>query len=347
MPAEQQNPTTEKIWAGCFFLGSVLLCGSSLLGVIWTGAGMGAAVAVLGWRRVLELLRRCLPVVLPAVMALLALAVYYLWSLKRGHRAAPGSTGVGNALFALYELAGFSGLGPGRLDIRSNGAAAFRPYLLPLIIYAAVVVCVLFAGIKHILQSAPRRVWLGAGGALGAAVVLLLLIGIVTHFSVLGRHFTPLAPCLLLLIALGLNRLEKHGGWRRLLVVLFLLLSLASALSLRFCGRHAKDDNRTAATIANKANAVGKIVWWCADGRSALFYGVPLAPPKPDVTAPGAVWWVKDATEDWMTNTAPPDLVLLSKPELHDANGLTRDFLKRNHYQLSQTFQAFTLWQKP
>ena len=344
----ESNRAHEKIWVGCFGLGAILLAGSSLLGVIWMAAGGAAAAAVLGWRRSWQVL--CRNWIVPVVMGplLLVLAAYYLWSLKHGARAVLGFTNVSNVLFVFYELTGFSGFGPGRLDIRSGGLAVFRPFLVPLLLYAAVLGCVLFAGCKCVLQKTPRRVWLGVAAALGAAVVLLVAVGVVMHFRVLGRHFAPLAPCLLLLVAFGLRHLEERGGWRRFLVVAFLLSSLVSALSLRFCERHTKDDNRAAAALASGASRQGKVVWWCADGSSALFYNVPLALARPDaVFAPGQVWWVNDAPEAWVTNAVLPDLVLLSKPDIHDAHGFNRALLERNHYQVTNTFQAFTVWQKP
>lgn len=346
--APEKNDRRETILVAGFCAAAVLLAGSSLLGVIWMGAGTIAAATVLGWKRSWQLVRRCWPMFALTGLALLTLAGYYFFSLKQGHRAVLGSTSVGNALFVAYELAGFSGFGPGRLDIRTGGVAVFRPFLVPLLLYAALLGFVLFAGCQRVIQKTSKRIWLPVTATLGAAAFALFLIGVVLHFRVLGRHFTPLAPCLLLLVAFGLRQLAERGGWRRILVVAFLLLSLASALSVRFCERHAKDDYRTAAALANAANHQGKLVWWCADGGSGLFYGVPLALAKPGSTIlPGQIWWVTDAPETWMTNTAPPDLLILSKPEIHDYTGRTRAFLEQHHYRLSQTFQAFTIWQKP
>jgi len=122
-------------------------------------------------------------------------------------------------------------------------------------------------------------------------------------------------------------------------------LSLASALSARFGERHAKDDNRAAAAVARTAFVAGKNVWWCTDGGSGLWYGLPLVLAETNTVAPGRIWWVVDPPPEWLTNTARPDLLILCKPELFDRSGEARAFLERNHYQLTQKFQAFTLWQ--
>ncbi|HXR04855.1 MAG TPA: hypothetical protein VN836_09125 [Verrucomicrobiae bacterium] len=345
MPEKPENKTQELIWVGCFCLGMVLLSGVSLIGVIWTAAGVGAATAVLGRERGRQLLWRHLPIFMGTAAPMLLLAIYYVVSLENGHRAVSGSTGLGNAVFIMYELTGFTGLGPGRLEIRAGGAAAFLPFIAPLLVYATVLACILFAGGKYILQNFPRRVWLGVTAAFGAAAVFLLLVGVVTDFRVLGRHFSPLLLGVLLVIYSGLRDWEQRGGWRRLMVALFLLLSLTSALSARFGERHAKDDNRAAATVARTAFAGKKNVWWCTDGGSGYWYGLPLVPAKTNTVAPGRIWWVADPPPEWLTNAAPPDLLILCKPELFDRSGETRAFLERNHYHLTQKFQAFTLWQ--
>ena len=336
----------EKILAGCFCFGLVALSGSSLLGMIWAGAGLGAALAAVGWQRTLPLARRCLPLIIATGLVLGSLALYYLWSVKHGNHASPASTGVGNVLFVSYELAGLAGLGPGRIDIHGAGLKAFWPFLAPLAVDALVIAAVLFAGCRIVLKKIPRHVWLGALIALGTAVLCLLAAGVMKHFSVLGRHFTPLAPCIFLLVASGLKNFHERGGWRRLLGVSFLLLCLASALSLRFCERHAKDDYRTAAAIAIRTNAGGGRVWWCADGTAGFYYGVPLSQPWSADAAPGQVWLVANPLEAWMTNKPAPDMVLFSKPELHDPQGFVRTFLQRNHYQQIKSLPAFTLWRK-
>ncbi len=341
-----QNGKREKILAGCFCFGLVALAGSSMLCMIWAGGGLCAALALLGWQRGLQLARRCPPLIIATGLVLGSLALFYLWSVKHGTQATPGSTDVRSALFVGYELAGLAGLGPGRIDIHGAGLKAFWPFLAPLAVYALVIAAVLFAGCRFVLQKIPRRVWLGALVALGAAALCLLAAGVMKHVRVLGRHFAPLAPCVLLLVAAGLKNLNERGGWRRLLGASFLLLCLASALSLRFCERHAKDDYRTAAGIAIQANASGGRVWWCANYTTGSYYGVPLSLPYSTNAAPGQVWLAVDPPEARLANQPAPDVVLLSKPELHDHRGRVRVFLKQNHYQQTGAFPAFTLWRK-
>ncbi|MGO8837782.1 MAG: hypothetical protein ACLQAH_14550 [Limisphaerales bacterium] len=345
-PEPQHQPAPgDNLWTWGFGLGLVALAGSSLLGMIWAGAALATALPVLGWSRTFQLVRRQLLLLVLATLSFLALAGYYLWSLKHGARATPGSTGVGSTLFCGYELLGFAGLGPGRNQIRAGGPALLLPYAPLLAIQAVVVTAVLLAAGKHLVQNAPRRVWLGVTVILGAAVVFLLAAGGLKHFRVLGRHFAPLAPVVLLLLAIGWHHLWSRAGWRRGLAVLFLISSLVSCLSLRLAQRHAKDDYRTAAAMAIAANARGERVWWCANEVPGLYYGVPLSALN-RVAAPGQVWLVANSTGQLLTNQPPPDLVILSKPDLHDYQGFVRAFLQQNHYQPTQELPAFTLWRK-
>ncbi len=335
----------EGILTGFFCFGLVALSGSSLLGMIWAGAACATALIVLGWPGSLRLARQNMLALVVTSLALIALAGYYLWTLKRRFGAAPGSTGIGNTLFTFYELFGFAGLGPGRNQIRENGLSTFHPFVIPLALQAVVTSFVFFAGCKRVIQQTPRRVWLGVTAILGATVIFLLAAGVLKHFRVLGRHFTPLVPVLVLLLAIGFRSLWSRAGWRRWLAIFFILFSIASAVSLRFAGRHAKDDYRTAAAIAITANANNEKVWWCANESTGRYYSVPLS-PKISLAAPGQVWLATHPLARLLTNQPPPDLLILSKPDLHDDNGLMRSYLANRHYVLWRTLPSFTLWRK-
>jgi len=323
----------------------VALSGSSLLGMIWAGTACAMALIVPGWPKLLRLARQNVFALVITSLVLIALAGYYLWSLKRGTGASMGATGIGNVIFAFYELLGFAGLGPGRNQIREAGFSSFRPFIIPLALQAAVTSLVFFAGCKRVIQQTPRRVWVGATVILGAAVMFLLAAGVLKHFRVLGRHFAPLAPVLVLLLAIGVRNCWSRAGWRRWVAIFFVLFSIASAISLRFAGRHAKDDYRTAAAIAITANANNEKVWWCADEGTGRYYRVPLSSRK-SPAVPGQVWLAGHPLAQLLTNQPSPDLLILSRPDIHDENGLMHSYLENRHYVLSRTLPSFTLWRQ-
>src|SRR5581483_28750 len=137
----------------------------------------------------------------------------------------------------------------------------------------------------------------------------------------------------------------NRGGWRRTCVGFFLLASLASAVSLRVAPRHAKDDFRGAAALAGSALQQNERVWWCADGMGARFYGLPTdnQAARPDA---GRAWLIRNPVLTTLSSQPPPDLVVVSKPDLYDAAGGTQEYLARNHYQVWRKLAAFTLWRR-
>jgi hypothetical protein len=335
-------------WTWLFCAGLVALSGSSLLGMIWAGAVPLLLVGVLGIRSFLAWLKQgWLPIALSLLLCA-GLAGYYFWTLTRGDRATPGSSDIKNALFVAYELCGFSGLGPGRNDLHGNGLAAFRGYFIPLLAtYAAMLGTVMLLAGRDVAARLPRRIWLVLGVTLGGATVFLLAMGVLRHFSVLGRHFAPLSVAVALLLGACLQCLLARGGLRRGVALAFAGLLLASCLSLRLGERHLKDDYRDAAKLACAANASGHRVWWCADGSTGLYYQVPLHSAQQGQPAAGEVWSIPHPTWEQLTNNPLPDVVFLSKPELHDPHGILQNFLAQNGFRCTNTLPAFGIWGRP
>ena len=346
LPDGNPDGRRETFLAGEYCFGLAALSASGMLGMIWAAALLSATLAALGWQRTLALARRGWSLLVATGLALGFLGLFYLWTVIHGYVTTPGNTGIRNLIYILYEQLGLAGLGPGRVDIHGAGLRAFGPFLAPLVLQALVIAAVFVTGFHVILRKTARHIWLGSALALGVTVTILLAAGTARHVSLLGRHFAPLFPCLLLPLAAGLKELNERAGWRRILAAAFLLLCLASALSLRLCARHAKDDYRTAAGIAIQANARGARVWWCANRAAGDYYGVPLSLIGSSDAAPGQVWLAANPQAVWLTNKPPPDLVLLSKPELHDQKGLVGAFLQANHYQETRALPALTVWQR-
>src|SRR5665213_2579695 len=340
----EQKP--EKIYLRLFGIGLVLLAGSSLIGMVWAGAFLFAAIFICGFQNFFRFVRENVLAVLATAFFLAALAAYYLWTLKYALGVTPGETGVRNILFAGYELLGFTGLGPGRAQIRDAGLAAFKPFWPLLALQGLVTAAVLLAGIWKMFQSLPRRVWLGVTFAFVLAAIFLLAVGALKHDRVLGRHFAPLVPVLIFLLAAGCREFWRRGKFWRVIVGLFLALTLASAFSVRFAERHARDDYRAAAALAHDCLAQGRRVWWCAYLTAGSFYGVPVSNPG-ELPAPGLAWPAFVFSENVITNQPPPDVVILSRPEIYDPPGFVRALLVRDHYRLAETPWQFAVWRKP
>jgi len=320
----------------------VLLGGSSLLCLILAAMPLLTAAALLPRPRLLALGRVFWPVWLTVLGLWLLTGIYYLWTLHSGARAtAVAGTNWKNIVFVAYELCGFTGLGPGRLEMREGALGVFRPYWAPLGLFAVTVGSLGWLGGRELWRRLGGRQFLAVALAVALPVGFILAAALALHFRVLGRHFTPLLPVVLLVLCSGLLAAWRRGRAGRLLVVIFFAGCLASAASLRLASRHEKDNYQAAAAIALKTLPLGQTVWWNALADGAGYYDVPLA--TPGLTRPG-VWALVNPDHDSLAALPPPDLVIASRQDVYDAQGAVAEFLARNHYRRQTSLTGFTIW---
>jgi hypothetical protein len=343
----QKGSTQERGWVIALCLGSLLLAASSILAMLWLGAYLGAAVLSTpkDHRRRLALDYRVywgLTLVL-----LFALGLFYLWTLSIGARASPGPTDIRNVMVIVYELLGFSGLGPGRLAIRNEGSRVFWPWLPWLAIYAVVLLIVLTQGWKQIAAFTSRRTRIRWVAAFAVVAGFIVAAGAELRWRALGRHCTSMLVPVLFVLGAGVAALLSRRKWAgQLVAVAFVGLNLVSDLNLRFSERHAKEDLRTAAAIATAAAARGERVWWCADELAGIYYGVPMSRAN-STPASGQVWLAVNPTERLLASLDPPQLaVLSSRSGTQDRDQRVRTYLEQGHYNLSQVLSSFTVWRR-
>ena len=203
----------DAVHLAVFLFGVVVLSGFSIIGMVWASAALLVLPALLPWSRVLGLVKRFWYLWLAAGGILFSLGCYYLWTLSVGARASTAvTTTLGSAAFVGYELLGFSGLGPGRLALRSAGPAELRPYLVWLALYAILIAILIGAALRRLLRGGNRR-YLAVAFCCCLPAAFLLTYGWVVHFRVLGRHCTPFVAVLVLLLT-GL--LRYLGATKRL-----------------------------------------------------------------------------------------------------------------------------------
>ncbi len=334
----------DKAPVAGFLFGLVVLSGCSLIGMIWAGAALLAMPAILSWTRFLNLVKQQAAWWLVAGSLLLFLGCYYLWTLTIGARASGvATTTLDSTLFVGYELLGFSGLGPGRLALRSTGSAALWPYLVGLAIYAIPIALLLGAALWQLLKHRHRK-HLVLALCCVVPSVFLLAVGWVTHFRVLGRHFTPFLPVLLFLFTLGGSALwSRRSAWTRGVVLLFCALNLVSCLSLRFLPRHEKDNYRAAAAVARTALRRGQTVWWNAAPEGARYYGVPIA------TRPGCqgeAVLLMSPTRETLVGLPMPQVIVASKPDIYDGQMALAEYARGRGFQPETNLTAFVTWRR-
>lgn len=174
-------------------------------------------------------------------------------------------------------------------------------------------------------------------------IVILLTLIFIKDFRLLGRHLAPLAVLFIVLISNQFSDAitnQTTGGLVRtcrtifhILVTIFILLSLWSALQLRLNDRHRKDDYRSAVAIAKQAIANKRKIIWAADPWTGYFYGL------------------DQEQQNWQPwhNSALPDLsshplIIMSKPDIYDPHDRLIKQLSDNHYTPVKYLKSFTIY---
>lgn len=332
----------ERRWLFVGAFGLILLSVISIIGMIWAAAALLAVLTLFPSTKIKKWGRQQRTLWWVLAVLLLLLGLYYLGTVLRGARATNvGTTNWQTIVFIFYEQLGFSGIGPGRLELREQGMGALRPFLPPLIVFAVLLATIYGVGFMALWRDGGAgRFWRVVAG-LGIPTSFLLGTGFISHFRVLGRHFTPLLPVLLFVAAAGVHVLWKRGvGWR-FVVVIFLGLSAGSCLQIRFAARHAKDDYRAAAFLAGQALRRGETVWWNADAAGPKYYGLPTGN---EPSAAGAVVVVNNLSLDELPSGKSPEWVLVSKTDTYDQRGAVQRYLANGGYRATTNLAAFVIW---
>jgi hypothetical protein len=342
-------PTTPvRGLTGASVIALIVLFSSSPLGAVWAGGFLAAFIWLrfsgtpdtqghssappAGWRSLAVFL-----------VGVLLISVYYFLTWPAGgegyHR---GGMALVSIPYIAYDFLGFSGYGPGKLELRGSALGSMVrniPALLPLALVLAVLV-VSFAGSAKTKRPGRRPViaWLLA---LLLPSLVILVAFVLSSYRALPRHFIPALPAVIVaLSALAALALESKSVIWRATAVLLPLLWLGSSLNLRWQGRHAKDDYRAAASIAAKSLADNKEVWWAADAAAAYVYLTPVALEN----VPGRAWAMQAPSWDAIRFKFPPRVIVISKPDIYDPQGAVARYAAENRFAPALQLQAFTIF---
>jgi len=345
----QLAPREEVFWQYILLLSGTLLGMIYMLGMFWVAAYWAFCFLCIPAFRKSETFKKTRWAWLGAFCLFLAAGCYYLWTLKVGGRASNvGTTDFRNVIFDFYELLGFGGLGPGRLDVRTNGLSVFMPYLPWLALYGMALAVIFVTGIKCLSQKMGSKTVIILLALTLAPAAFILGVGAVRQFRVLGRHLTPMLPVFLWMLSVGIHSLwQRRGLIGRAIVMVWAILALASCLEYRFAERHARDDYRSAATVARIALQEQRIVWWNADIAGAKYYKVSIGnADEASQPVSGCAWFLFNPTRSLLEGLPRPDVIIISKPDTYDTPGNVRQYVQTNHYRLAQTFTAFQIWER-
>lgn len=366
--ANEIRPYSMLFGASSLMFASLFACAyCGLTKARFLGFGLGAllaieaSAAVLPWVGIAVLFfiwllvradRSYLGMGLLLAIPALALAGLYLWSFSHGaHATSPEPSSLGSLLFVPYELLGFTGLGPGRMEMRSGGIGTLKHYLPQL---GVLFVCFLVVIGAAIARSKKE---LGTGRVAFLAVACLVPVIAVTGLGLLsglrttGRHFTPALALILPLVAVGVQTLWKNRFFGKAAVVCLFAALAVSSFQIRLASRHKKDNYREAARIARQALESGQKVWWAADPFGASYYGVSVGETPSNGSSSGTGSSSQKTAQLIRNLEKPgletPDVLVLNRPDVYDSTGVVAKMLSENHYQLKESLQCFTIWEKP
>ena len=323
----------------------VALFASSLIGVIWAAAYTIALLFLMRGRSDAEaaLPKNTWLVILLTLALLAGFAAYYVftWSdAGRGYHRAGLS--LLSLPFIAYELLGFTGFGPGKLEMRSEPVRSVirsLPALLPLAL--ALALLALYGLRRSTRRPWPRRAATAWALALGLPLVVIFSAMFLFDHRPLPRHFIPALPALLLAIAAVMqSALGGKSMFWRAVAALLPLLWLGSSLNFRWQPAHAKDNYREASAIAAAALEENREVWWAADPAAAYVYLTPVALEE----VPGRAWAMQAPSWDAIRFKFPPRLIVISKPDIYDPQGSVARYAAENHFVPALQLQAFTIF---
>jgi hypothetical protein len=351
MMGSQHRPSSFGIKALC--VGAVLSSGASVLGIAW--AASTALFILIYWlvirkHSLSHLVNDHYLTLAIAVLCIIALIAHDIRMFALGNRPTLlHESNILTLLFLFYANFGLLGVGPGIIDMRANGVGALVPFV-PIIAFSIILFSlVAIGGLLEIRIMLGMRTIVLLFGCILLPVLFTFALGVVLHWRVLPRHVIPLASLFSLLYAFGLAWWWRRRSVGRAVALISVIIMGYSSLSVRYAPRHAKDDYKHAAELAALELARDGRVWWIADVRGALYYGIPYFSDQlewPQARSNRRVQVVSDRTFSFLSDQEPPTLVLLSKPDTYDQQNVVSNYLSVNQYHLAESFPAFTAWRR-
>jgi hypothetical protein len=338
-------------------VGTAMLAGTSIVGLIWSVAFVlpVLVVAVRDGLPSLNVTGRNRAVAIICCLLLLPVAYQYASTVLHGVGAtALHENTLQSFASGLYEVAGFGGIGPGREQLRSEGAGvgALGQYALALALYGIVTGLAIVVGMFAYRRRGPGQLLILL---ICAAIPLLafFVLGSVKHWRVLGRHMVPLLFFYSLFLACGIQELARKRATRFATIcansaaAAALLALAASSLEISHAQRHRREDVKSAAHMAADFVHAGNRTWWVALSFGAEYYRLPIVPTS-SCAAPGTLAAVvfESPTVDDLKSCLEPEYIFLERPDTYDMDGAVRQYAQDHQFRRISTLQGFEILEK-
>ena len=343
------------LWSVTFMAGSALLCLATMLAPAQI-AVTAAVAGVIAVRNRWSIDRRTPVVILAGLLLMLPIGYYYLTTVIRGAKGVQlWNVDFRYLVFIPYEISGAIGLGPSLDHIRDFALKGSGQLIMQMVVHGwmsfillAVVIGVIISGVWNRKRD-DNPYFLPILIPFLFEVIVLFIVGILIHKAFWPRHYSAAFPCYVTALALALRPLlVSQRKLARLVPVFLLFLLVAALLGIHLGSEHKKEDYRWAAQAALQAQQEGKNVWWCGGGSAAMYYGIQF-----DSSAPRASGIHMLTNRQWDgkfplviegIESGIPDEVIISRPDVHDANGAVRDFVCEKGYRLEASRGSFDIW---
>lgn len=337
-------------WAWQFAGATFFLFCATLLAPLTVAATL-LAMFFFAWREKWLPSRKAIFVVLAGFIACVPVAAYYVTTLLRGAKGAQmWHVDLKFISYVVYELTGMGGIGLSPLEIRSLARSpelthellTRLPQLVLPLLLAALLAAVFIVGLRRWSRSVqPATLLWGILLVIAVTGGVFIIGSLAMQKAFWARHYAPVFPFYVALLGLALaGMVSGQARWWRCLPVVLMALLLWSALNFRFAPSLRKEDYRSAAAFVRPLLAQNQSVWWVAGGYSANYYGLTMADTNP---GPGKVFSPFLARLD-VRMLPLPDVIVLSKPDIHDANGAVQKIISENPYRIAARYQSFVIW---
>lgn len=336
-------------WAWQLTLATLFLFSATML------APLPVAMVVLvggtlAWRQHWRVERKSLRILLGGLLACAPLAIYYVGTLLRGVKGAQmWAVDLKFVLYVFYEITGMGGIGLSSTEIRSlarspqlaHEVAARAPQLILPLLLGVLLVGVIWIGLRHQWRAGNRAQLMGILGVPGLTAVVFVLGSLALQKAFWARHYAPVFPFYVALLGLAFAGIGADSRrWLRPLPLLISGLLIFSALNFRLAPALRKEDYRAASAFAKTALANQQTVWWLAGGYSANYYGLEIAYRQPE---PKKAFFTPSASMD-VRQLPKPAVIVLNKPDIHDAGGVIQKIIADNHYAPAARYEGFVIW---